>query len=116
MTVRIGIIGTGMIGEDHARRLTDVVSGAEVTAVTDVDADRAKAVADRFGGTAMVHSTGHDVIADDDVDAVVITSWGPTHAEYVLAGIAAGKPVFCEKPLATTAEDCWAAASTWSRG
>jgi myo-inositol 2-dehydrogenase / D-chiro-inositol 1-dehydrogenase len=106
VTVRIGIIGTGMIGEDHTRRLTDVISGAEVTAVTDVDADRAKEVADRFGGTAAVHSNGHDVIADDNVDAVVIASWGPSHAEFVLACVAAGKPVFCEKPLATTAEDC----------
>ena len=106
MTVRIGVIGTGMIGEDHIRRLTDVVSGAEVSAVTDVDADRAKSVADRFGGTATVHSTGHDLIADENVDAIVIASWGPTHAEFVLACVAAGKPVFCEKPLATTAEDC----------
>jgi myo-inositol 2-dehydrogenase/D-chiro-inositol 1-dehydrogenase len=40
------------------------------------------------------------------VDVVVVTSWGPTHQEFVLASIAAGKPVFCEKPLATTAEGC----------
>ncbi|WP_373441548.1 Gfo/Idh/MocA family oxidoreductase [Paenibacillus kribbensis] len=32
----------------------------------------------------------------------MVTSWGPTHEEFVLASIAAGKPVFCEKPLATT--------------
>ncbi|MGH8792034.1 MAG: Gfo/Idh/MocA family protein, partial [Stackebrandtia sp.] len=40
------------------------------------------------------------------VDALLVASWGPTHAEYVLAAIEAGKPVFCEKPLATTAADC----------
>ena len=40
------------------------------------------------------------------VDAIIVASWGPTHEEYVLAGIAAGKQVFCEKPLATTREAC----------
>ena len=105
MTVRVGVIGTGMIGEDHVRRLTTVVAGAAVTAVTDVDKDRAAAVAERFGGPT-VHASGEDVIADAGVDGVVVASWGPTHEEYVLASIAAGKPVFCEKPLATTPEAC----------
>ena len=42
MTVNVGVIGVGMIGQDHIRRLTYVLSGARVTAVTDVDLDRAK--------------------------------------------------------------------------
>lgn len=105
MTVRVGVIGVGMIGEDHVRRLTQVLSGARVVAVTDVDADRAAAVAARAGG-ARVHADGRSLVGDDEVDAVLVTSWGPTHAEYVLACLAAGKPVFCEKPLATTQEDC----------
>ncbi|MGO4753711.1 Gfo/Idh/MocA family oxidoreductase, partial [Streptomyces sp. 2MCAF27] len=41
MTVRVGVIGAGMIGQDHIRRLTDVVTGATVTAVTDIDQARA---------------------------------------------------------------------------
>jgi len=105
MTVRVGVIGTGMIGEDHIRRMTAVLAGAAVTAITDVDKDRAAAVAERFGIQA-VHATGRDVIADPGVDAVLVASWGPAHEEYVLASIAAGKPVFCEKPLATTPEAC----------
>jgi myo-inositol 2-dehydrogenase/D-chiro-inositol 1-dehydrogenase len=101
----VGVIGVGLIGEDHVRRLTTVVDGASVTAVTDVDSGRAEAVAKQYGVPA-VHPTGEDVIADPAVDAVVVASWGPTHEQYVLAGIAAGKPVFCEKPLATTREAC----------
>ena len=105
MTLGVGVIGVGMIGQDHIRRLTHVLSGARVAAVTDVDLDRARTVADDVPG-AVLHAGGQDLIADPDVDAVVVTSWGPTHEEYVLACIAAGKQVFCEKPLATTEEAC----------
>ncbi len=104
-SLRIGLIGTGRIGTDHIRRLTELTAGAEVVAVSDVDTDRAREVA---GGLASgrVTAGAHELIADDDVDAVVVSSWGPTHEEYVLACIAAGKPVFCEKPLATTQDAC----------
>ena len=105
MTVNIGVIGVGMIGQDHIRRLTQVLSGATVTAVTDVDLDRAKTVADALPN-AKVCDSGQALIDDDAVDAVVVASWGGTHEEYVLAAIAAGKQVFCEKPLATTRQAC----------
>ncbi len=104
MTLNVGVIGVGMIGQDHIRRFRTVVSGAQVVAVSDVDADRAGALAADIG--AKAHSSGEDLIHDSAVDAVVVTSWGPTHEPYVLASIAAGKPVFCEKPLATTREAC----------
>ena len=105
MTLNVGVIGVGMIGQDHIRRITHVLSGARVSAVTDVDLDRAKQVAAGLP-SAKALQTGQELIADDEVDAVVVTSWGPTHEEYVLASIAAGKQVFCEKPLATTREAC----------
>ena len=105
MTLNVGVIGVGMIGQDHIRRMTHVLSGARVVAVTDVDAERAKAVATDLPDAKAV-STGQELIEDPEVDAVVVASWGPTHEEYVLAAIAAGKQVFCEKPLATTREAC----------
>jgi myo-inositol 2-dehydrogenase / D-chiro-inositol 1-dehydrogenase len=105
MTVRVGVIGVGMIGQDHIRRITQVLCGGAVVAVTDVDKARAQSVAAGLPG-ATVHPTGKDLVGDDDVDAVLVTSWGPTHEEHVLAAIEAGKPVFCEKPLATTREAC----------
>src|SRR3954453_11041582 len=105
MTLRVGEIGTGMIGQDHIRRLTEVVSGAEVVAVTDANEEVAKEVASRLPG-ATLHASGQDLISDENVDAVIVCSWGPTHETYVLDAIAAGKPVFCEKPLATTTQAC----------
>lgn len=101
--LKVGVIGTGMIGKDHIRRMTSVLSGVQVVAVTDVDAAAASLAAP---AGAAVFADGAALIASPSVEAVVVSSWGPTHEEYVLAAIAAGKPVFCEKPLATTASAC----------
>ena len=99
MALNIGIIGTGMIGQDHIRRLTEVLSGADVVAVSDIDSARAKKAAP---AGAQVFETQQALIESDSVEAVVICSWGPSHEEQLLACIKAGKPVFCEKPLVTS--------------
>jgi myo-inositol 2-dehydrogenase/D-chiro-inositol 1-dehydrogenase len=101
--MKIGLIGTGWIGEEHVKRLSGTVSGAEVVAVSDIDAERAAMVAAMAG--ARVVESAEKLIADPEVEDVVVASWGPVHAEQVLACIAAGKPVFCEKPLTTDAAD-----------
>ncbi|MCC3765789.1 Gfo/Idh/MocA family oxidoreductase [Glycomyces sp. TRM65418] len=103
MSIRIGVIGTGWIGEQHVRRLTELVSGTTVVAVSDIDPELAASVASQVG--ARVVDSAEKLVADPEVEAVVITSWGPVHAEQVLACIEAGKPVFCEKPLTTDAAD-----------
>lgn len=104
MTLNVGVIGTGNIGRYHVNRLAHEISGTRVAAVFDVATERAGQVADAVGANA--HDRAEAVVEDDGVDAVLIASPGELHAEQVLACIAAGKPVLCEKPLATTTEDC----------
>lgn len=105
MTVRVGVIGTGVMGADHAATLHRHVSGAEVAAVADVDPVRARAVADALPGAAIAEDA-LALIADPGVEAVVIASHDSTHAALARAAVAAGKPVMCEKPLAPTVAEC----------
>lgn len=102
MTVRIGMIGPGGMGKAHIERIHTVIAGGRVTGVSDVNADNAAAVAESISGTAFPDSAA--LINSPDIDAVMICSFGPAHEADVLACIAAGKPVFCEKPLTPTAD------------
>lgn len=96
-TVRVGVLGVGLMGTDHAERLAARVAGATLAAVADPDHARARELADRLG--ARAHEDPLDLVAADDVDAVVVASPGFVHEEQVLACLEAGKPVLCEKPL-----------------
>jgi myo-inositol 2-dehydrogenase / D-chiro-inositol 1-dehydrogenase len=107
MALNVGVVGVGKIGQEHIRRLTETLAGARVVAVSDADSALAKEVTARLQGVS-VYAAGEELIAAKEVDAVLVTSWGDTHAVYVIAAIKAAKPVFCEKPLATTEADCLA--------
>lgn len=106
MTVRIGVIGCGGMGRAHVERIMNDLSGGQIVAAADVNLEAARQVADAIGGTA--YATGQELIADPNVDAVLIATFGRVHAPDVINAIEAGKYVLCEKPLATTTEDCLA--------
>ena len=104
--LKVGLIGCGMIGKEHAKRIKYKIQGADLVAVCDVFEKSAKAAADLVGGDVKVYTDADQMINDPDVDAVVVTTPGNFHKSPVLSAIAAGKPVFTEKPLTTTAADC----------
>jgi myo-inositol 2-dehydrogenase/D-chiro-inositol 1-dehydrogenase len=106
VSVRVGVIGTGIMGADHARTLHRYVSGADVTLVADLDLARAQSVAESVGAGARAVDDPYALIDDSDVDVVVIASHDSTHAEFALAAVDAGKPVMCEKPLAPSVSEC----------
>ncbi|WP_172191329.1 Gfo/Idh/MocA family protein [Actinomyces faecalis] len=106
MTVRIGLIGAGGMGRAHLARIHNDLAGAEITAVADIVLDAARSAAEPYGAKAYDNSEA--LINDPEVDAVVIATFGKVHAPDVIKCIEAGKYVLCEKPLATTAEDCLA--------
>lgn len=104
MTVSVGVIGTGVMGADHARTLANQIGGVRLRALTDADQARARAVAEETGAETVAAGP-MAIIADRSVDAVLIASPDQTHRELTLACLAAGKPVLCEKPLAPTSQE-----------
>lgn len=101
MSLRVGVVGTGVMGAEHARILREETRGAHLAAVADADPARAAAAA--FG--ADVFTDPLALIASDSVDAVVIAAPDATHGALARACLDHAKPVLCEKPLAaSTAE------------
>lgn len=102
MKVGVGLIGCGEIAAFHAEALQR--SGkARVVATFDRQPERAQSLASRTGAKAVSHM--EDLLADPSVGAVYVLTRHDSHAQIILQSIAAGKRVFCEKPLALSMED-----------
>ena len=102
MNIGVGMIGAGMIGQGHAYALRLLAEGGEVrpVAVTDFSVDAVEA-ARGICPFERVAADAQAVIDDPDVEAVVIVTPTTTHRDLVHAAVSAGKPLLCEKPLAT---------------
>jgi predicted dehydrogenase len=100
----IGFIGCGGIHHAHAPHLVDNEE-AQIVCAMDVNADVAKAHCDKYGTESWTTDQA-ELLARDDVAAVVVCTPTGFHKDAVLAAAAAGKHVFCEKPMAMTVADC----------
>ena len=101
--LKIGIVGAGRIGKVHAQSIVYHIPEAEVVMVTDVVEAAAKALAEKYSIPA--YSTDYmDIVNNPEIDAVLVCSPTPTHADISIAAMEAGKHVFCEKPVDLTIE------------
>ena len=100
--LRAGIVGAGFMGEVHARAVR--AAGGVVGRVAASTPDRSRAAAARLGAEAAAESV-EALLAADDVDVVHVCTPNALHVSVAESALAAGKPVVCEKPLATTVED-----------
>jgi predicted dehydrogenase len=100
--LRAGIVGAGFMGEVHARGVR--AAGGVVARVAASTPERSAAAATRLGAEGAAESAG-ELVTADDVDVVHVCTPNALHAPVAEQVLAAGKPVVCEKPLATTVED-----------
>lgn len=108
--LRIGLIGTGFMGKAHvfgfasAPRVFDLPYDIDLHTVADITTESAERAAAAFG---FAHATTdwRRMVDDPDIDVIDITAPNALHKEMALAAIAAGKHVYCEKPLAPLAKD-----------
>ena len=102
--IRVGILGCGKIAQ--VRHIPEYLANpdAEIRGFYDIDLGRAQEMAAKFGGKA--YETPEALLADPEIDAVSICAINHAHAALSIQALKAGKHVLCEKPMATTPEDC----------
>lgn len=105
----IGLIGTGFMGRAHAlafhnaKAVFDLPLNLTLAALADADPQRARQCAQSWG-FETAHSDWQQLIDDPKVNLIAITTPNHLHFPMTMAALAAGKPVYCEKPLAVSLE------------
>ncbi|MEP6920136.1 MAG: inositol 2-dehydrogenase [bacterium] len=99
----IGVIGLGRLGSAYAKYFSGRIAGARLVAVSDVNAAAAASLAAELS-VGKRYDKYQELIADKEVEAVVIVSPTSTHQEIVLEAAKQGKAIFCEKPLSISLE------------
>lgn len=104
MTIKVGIIGLGRMGQTHARNIADNVPGATLYAACSF-VDEELELAKREFGVKETYKNYEDMIANPNLDAVVIVSPSGLHTEHIRLAMEKGLHVFCEKPIGLDEED-----------
>ena len=110
----VGIVGLGRMGTLHAEHLAGAIAGARLVAAT-VDPDHRARLEATGTAPCRLAEDAAALVADPAVDAVVIASPSSAHLEHISLAAEAGKPVFCEKPVADSVANARAAAAAVQR-
>lgn len=97
--IKVGIIGAGRIGKVHAESISRYVKGAAIAAVADPYLNEETISWAKKLGIENIYTDYKKILADKDITAVLICSSTDTHSQISLEAIAAGKHIFCEKPI-----------------
>lgn len=103
--IRWGFIGCGSVTEKKSGPAFNKVDGSEIVAVMRRDKEKARDYASRHN-IKKWYDNANDLINDNDVNAVYIATPPGSHYEYAITAIKAGKPVYIEKPMAASYEEC----------
>lgn len=103
--IRIGSIGLGRLGYEHAVNIATRVPGAELKALCDVDKEKLRDIAGQLG-VEQTYEDYEQMCKNPELDAICIVSPSAMHTEHIQIALKNGKHVFCEKPLDTTVEKC----------
>ncbi|MEO1733693.1 MAG: inositol 2-dehydrogenase [Pseudomonadota bacterium] len=110
--IRIGLLGCGRIGIVHAGSMELLRHQAQLVAVADAMPEAAQSLAAAHSAEVR---TADEIIASDDIDAIVIGTPTTTHYDLIHAAAAAGKAIFCEKPVDLSSDrvkDCMSVVAT----
>jgi len=103
--LQVGLIGLGRLGRVYARDLSTRIVETRLAAVADTNATAAKDIAAEWDVPAW-YGSADELIADPNVDAVIVVSPTHTHRDVVMTAAERRKPIFCEKPLALSLSEC----------
>jgi len=103
--IRWGLIGCGEVVKLKSGPAFSQVEGSSVVAVMSRNREKAKSYASRHG-IPRYYDDVYDLVSDDEVNAVYVATPPSSHATYAIMSMRAGKPVYVEKPMASTYEDC----------
>ena len=96
--MKLGLIGAGRIGKLHAELLTYHIPETEIKTIAEIYLDNIKGWANQLGISNLTADYS-DILNDDDIEAILISSSTDTHARLIIEAAEAGKHIFCEKPI-----------------